>query len=67
MMFVNNEPVPASNESMHSDANGKSHCIATPAAVADAGKVRVGAGLRLRPAPVADLGKVRVGAGLRRG
>ena len=36
-----------------------------PAALADAGRVRTGAGIRIRPAAVADTGRVRTGAGIR--
>ena len=44
--------------------------LTAPAATADQGNIRVGAGLRLlptasAPAATADQGKIRVGAGLR--
>lgn len=36
-----------------------------PAAVADQGRVRVGAGIRVAPKAVADSGRIRTGAGIR--
>lgn len=36
-----------------------------PAALADSGRIRTGAGIRIRPAAVADSGRVRTGAGIR--
>jgi len=36
-----------------------------PAALADAGHIRTGAGIRIRPVAVADGGRVRTGAGIR--
>jgi hypothetical protein len=37
-----------------------------PAALADSGRIRTGAGIRVLPAAVADAGRVRTGAGIRR-
>ena len=36
-----------------------------PAALADLGRIRTGAGIRLLPAALADSGRVRTGAGIR--
>lgn len=36
-----------------------------PAALADSGRVRTGAGIRVLPAAVADAGRIRAGAGIR--
>jgi hypothetical protein len=36
-----------------------------PAAVADQGRIRTGAGIRIPAAPVADSGRIRTGAGIR--
>ena len=38
-----------------------------PTAVADSGRIRTGAGIRVLPAAVADAGRVRTGAGIRLG
>jgi len=37
----------------------------TPTAIADQGRVRTGAGIRVLPEAVADAGRVRTGAGIR--
>lgn len=38
-----------------------------PAALADSGRIRTGAGIRVPPAAVADSGRIRAGAGIRLG